>query len=102
MSFILMCVMGLLIVGQIVRIQFVEGDEWRAKADSLTLRYVSIDAPRGNIFSSDGRLLSTSIPIYDIRMDMHADGLSNEVFDANIDSLSFCLADLFKDRKWHG
>ena len=96
-SFILMCVMGLFIIGQIVRIQFVEGDEWRAKADSLTLRYVNIDAPRGNIFSSDGRLLSTSIPIYDIRMDMRADGLSNEVFDANIDSLSICLAGLFKD-----
>lgn len=96
-SFILMCVMGLLIIGQIVRIQFVEGDQWRAKADSLTLRYVNIDAPRGNIFSADGRLLSTSIPIYDIRMDMRADGLSNEVFDTNIDSLSICLAELFKD-----
>lgn len=97
-SFLLILIMGMVIIGQIIRVQFVEGDKWRAMADSLTLKYFNIDAGRGNIFSSDGKLIATSVPIYDIRMDMRADGLTNEVFNANVDSLAFCLADLFKDR----
>lgn len=97
-SFLLMLVMGCVILAQIVKIQFVEGEKWKAMADSLTLKYMNIEASRGNIFSADGKLLSTSVPIYDIRMDMRADGLTKEVFDANVDSLSICLAELFKDR----
>ena len=97
-SFIIMCVFGLVILGQIVRIQFVEGDKWKALADSFTFKYFNTPASRGNIFSSDGRLLSTSIPIYDIRMDLHADGMTKKLFDDGIDSLSIGLADLFKDR----
>jgi cell division protein FtsI (penicillin-binding protein 3) len=97
-SFILMCIMSLVILGQIFRIQFVEGDKWKAKADSLTLQYINIEASRGNIFSADGSLLSTSIPIYDVRMDTRTSGLTKELFDANIDSLSICLATLFNDR----
>ncbi len=96
-SFILMCIMGLLILGQILKIQIAEGDKWRQRADSLTLSYRNIAASRGNIFSSDGRLISTSVPIYDIRIDTRSSGLTNEVFKAGIDSLSICLSQLFKD-----
>lgn len=97
-SFLLMLVMAFVIIGQIIKVQYVEGEKWRSMADSLTLKYFNIEAGRGNIFSSDGKLIATSVPIYDIRMDMRADGLTNEVFNANIDSLSWCLADLFKDK----
>ena len=34
LAFLIICVMGLAIIVQIVRIQFVQGDEWRAKQDS--------------------------------------------------------------------
>ncbi len=97
-SFILMCLMGLLILGQIIRIQVYEGDYWRQRADSLTLHYINIAASRGNIFSSDGCLMATSVPIYDLRLDTKADGLTPEIFDSNIDSLGICLSNLFKDR----
>lgn len=89
---------GIAILIQIFRIQFVQGDYWRSKADSLTTQIRSIEASRGNIFSSDGSLLATSVPIYDIRMDLKADGLTAEVFNANLDSLSLCLANLFQDK----
>ena len=89
---------GVAIIVQIFRIQFVQGDYWRSKADSLTTQIRSIEASRGNIFSSDGSLLATSIPIYDIRMDLKADGLTSEAFNKNIDSLSLCLANLFQDK----
>lgn len=90
--------MALLILGQIIKIQIFEGDMWKQRADSLTLSMVNISASRGNIFSSDGRLMSTSIPIYDIRMDTRAGGLTHEIFNSGVDSLSLCLSQLFKDR----
>ncbi len=89
---------GIAICIQIFRIQFVEGDYWRSKADSLTTQIRSIEASRGNIFSSDGSLLATSVPIYDIRMDLKADGLTEEAFKKNVDSLSLCLSNLFNDK----
>ena len=96
-SFILLCIMGLVILGQILKIQIAEGDKWRQRAEIQTVSYKNIDASRGNIFSSDGRLMATSVPIYDIRIDTKTDGLSNEIFNAGIDSLSICLAQLFND-----
>lgn len=98
LSFIVMCVMGVLILAQILRIQLAEGDMWKEKADSLTLQYKNIAASRGNVFSSDGSLMSTSVPIYDVRLDTRAGGLTTELFNQNIDSLSNCLSLLFKDR----
>lgn len=96
-SFIFVCLFGLLILGQIVKIQFVDGPELLSLRDSLTLRNLPIPASRGNIYSDDGALLATSVPIYDIRMDTRADALTKEVFNSNIDSLGYCLSQLFKD-----
>src|SRR5438128_601434 len=96
-SYILLCLMGVLILGQILKIQIAEGDKWLQRADSSNLRYQNIAASRGNIFSSDGSLMATSVPMYDIRIDTKTDGLSDEIFNAGIDSLSICLAQLFKD-----
>ena len=39
-----------------------------------------------------------AIPFYEIRMDMKAKGLEDEVFDKNVDSLAFCLSKLFDDK----
>jgi cell division protein FtsI (penicillin-binding protein 3) len=43
------CLFGLAIIVQVVRLQFVQGDYWRARADSLTTAYKTIEAARGNI-----------------------------------------------------
>ena len=89
---------GLAIVVQIVRIQFGEGAYWRSKADSLSTDIRSIEASRGNIFSADGSLLATSIPIYEVRMDTKAETITDDVFNKNLDSLAFCLSSLFNDK----
>ncbi len=94
----IMVLFALAIIGQIIRLQFIEGDYWVAKADSLQTDYKKIDAVRGNIFAADGSLLATSVPIFDIRMDTHANGLSNEVFNKQVDSLALALSMLFKDK----
>jgi cell division protein FtsI (penicillin-binding protein 3) len=98
-SFLFMCIMGLAIIVQIFRIQFVEGEKWKKLAEEKTIKYMSIEASRGNIYSDDGRSpLATSVPVYDVRMDTRADGLNKSTFDAGLDSLSWHLSALFKDK----
>ncbi|SFD12921.1 cell division protein FtsI (penicillin-binding protein 3) [Chitinophaga sp. CF118] len=96
--------MGLFAVAILVKVFFVqnvEGNYWRSIADSLHTRYVSLDADRGTIYSEEGRMLSTSIPYFDVRIDFAADNLrdkNGKVFKDNVDSLSIYLSRLFNDR----
>jgi cell division protein FtsI (penicillin-binding protein 3) len=90
--------LGLAIIFKIFYIQFVDGSKWHEKEQHLTYDLRDIPATRGNIYSEDGSLLVTSIPIYEIRMDMKAEALTDEIFHENIDSLSFCLANLFRNK----
>jgi len=100
-GFILMAIAGSCILGKAVYIQQVQGAYWRGMSDSLHQRIVSLDAERGTIYSEDGSMLSTSIPQFDMYIDFMADGLREKKgkrFKENVDSLSICLADLFKDK----
>lgn len=98
LAYAILFVFALAIVFQIWKIQHVEGEKWVAMADSLSTAYVTVDAVRGNIYSEDGRLMATSVPQYDIRMDTRADGLDKALFYQHLDSLAWYLSDLFKDR----
>lgn len=96
-SFGLMVVLGLGILGQAVRIQTVQGAYYRDMADSLTTAYLNIEAVRGNIYAADGSLLATSVPIYDVRMDTKVEGLTSTIFENKVDSLAQALSRLFGD-----
>jgi cell division protein FtsI (penicillin-binding protein 3) len=101
-----LCFMGVLLLGVMVLgrafyIQRIEGGHWRAMGDSMHLKYIPIEAERGTIYSEDGNMLSTSVPIFDVYIDFGAEGLRNkngENFKQNIDSLSISLAKLFGDK----
>lgn len=97
-AYLMMCLLGLAIVVKVVLIQVVEGEMWREKAENLTTVYQDIEAVRGNIYADDGSMMATSVPIYEIRMDLNADGLTNEAFSEGVDSLSIALSDLFQDQ----
>lgn len=97
--FILFVVAGLVISFRIFRIQVTEGKYWRAFSDSLTIRFDTIQPIRGNIFTWDEKLLVTSIPVYDVRLDFGSEAWKDSrIFSENIDSLSSGLAKLFTDR----
>ncbi len=69
-------------------------------SDSLHQKIAEIDAERGTIYSEDGQMLSTSIPQFDIYMDFRVEALREKNglrFRENVDSLSYCLAGLFRD-----
>ncbi len=59
----------LAVVFKLATIQFVQGDKYRALAEQRVVKNVIIPANRGNVYSSKGNLLATSIPKYDIRLD---------------------------------
>ncbi|MBC9913632.1 penicillin-binding transpeptidase domain-containing protein [Chitinophaga varians] len=96
-----MALFGVAILAKVFYIQNVKGSYWRNMADSLHTGYVALDAERGTIYSEEGRMLSTSIPYFDIRIDFAADGLRDKkgkVFRENLDSLSLSLSQMFGDR----
>jgi len=88
-----MFVMAVAIAVKLTNIQWVEGDFYRKLAKERTVKNFVIPANKGNIYSSDGSLLATSIPNYTIRFDAVAP--KAEAFEKNVkalaDSLSFLL-----------
>jgi len=84
---------------KLFHLQLAEGKKWRAMADSLSTKYVNVEAVRGNIYSVDGSLLATSVPEYELRMDMLAGGIEkDEVFYEKVDSLAEKLSNYFGDK----
>ena len=101
LCFLGIVVLGVFVLGKAIYIQRVQGAFWKGMGDSLHLKYMPIDAERGSIYSEDGNMLSTSVPIFDIYVDFGADGLREKQgkrFKDNVDSLSIRLAELFNDK----
>ena len=87
--FLCICLFGIAILVQVFRLQFVQGKYWKEKALSLQTENKVIEASRGNVFSDNGSLLATSVPIYDVRMDAACEAISNETFDKKKQSAIF-------------
>lgn len=96
--YVSLILLAVAIVIQLFSVQFVQGSKWRSLAKELSLNNITIDPNRGDILASDGRLLASSVPFYEIRIDTRARGLTDEIFDKNVDSLSICLSQLFGDK----
>jgi cell division protein FtsI (penicillin-binding protein 3) len=91
--------LGAVIIGRAFYIQKVQGEYWMSMSNKQHLKYIDIEAERGSIYSEDGNMLSTSIPVFDIYVDFAADGLrekNGKRFYENLDSLSYNLSHLFK------
>lgn len=92
--------LGLVVLGRAFYIQRVQGKYWISMSDSLHRKYIPINAERGSIYSEDGNMLSTSIPVFDVFIDFGAEGLqenNGKRFYKNLDSLSISLSNLFMD-----
>lgn len=98
LGFAFIFILGIAIVGRAFYIQTVQGDYYRSLADSLTIFPKTILAERGNIYSQDGRLLATTLPTFDIRVDFKTTYVHPEIFKENVDSLAICLAAMFPEK----
>lgn len=88
-----MFVFALLVVFKLSQIQLVQGAAYRSLAEDRTIKDVVIPANRGNVYSSKGSLLATSIPKYDIRLDAVTPTQSR--FESQLKPLSDSLAIFF-------
>ncbi|MGC6438548.1 MAG: penicillin-binding protein [Flavobacteriaceae bacterium] len=80
-----MFIFALLVVFKLTNIQFVQGDSYRKLAEKRTIKNVVIPANRGNVYALDGSLLATSVPKYDLRIDLVTSSSKN--FEAYVGSL---------------
>jgi len=76
------------ILFRVIKITTIEGDKWRSKGD-VYIKWMEKEVDRGDIYDANGNLLATSLPFFDIRMDLV--NPSDAVFDKNIDSLAISL-----------
>ena len=90
-----MFVFALMVVFKLTKIQFVEGESYRALAEKRTLKDVIIPANRGNIYSLKGNLLATSVPKYDIRIDLLAS--SSQDFESYIGGLCDSISNFYNN-----
>ena len=82
--------MTIAITFKLTKIQWSQGDYLRKLAKERTVRNFVIPANKGNIYSSDGSLLATSIPNYNIRFDAVVP--KGVAFEKNVQPLADSLA----------
>ena len=68
--FLLTLVGGIAIVASMIKIQWVDGDEWRDRGLKRELGLRIDPARRGNIYSSDGKILATTVTECDFYLDL--------------------------------
>lgn len=101
LCFLGMILLGIVVFGRAFYIQQVQGKYWKEMGQNIQFKLLPVDAERGSIYSEDGNMLSTSVPIFDVFVDFGADGLrekNGKRFKENLDSLTMSLANLFEDK----
>ena len=98
LMYFFICLFGFAIIYKISVIQFSEGNKWRFKSKSFSTKKFEIEAIRGNIYDNNGILLATSLPFYEVGMDVNTDAITNDIFYDNVDSLANSFSKLFQDK----
>jgi len=84
------------IIAKVFYVNIIEGEKWRSKIFS-NVKWKVVEGDRGNIYSADGNILAASSPLFDVRMDLLSPTDKN--FNANIDSLSYCISKYLRPDK---
>ena len=76
---------GIAIIVSMVKIQWVDGDDWRARGAKREAGFLTDPARRGNIYSSDGKILATTVKECDLFLDLYnkyeVDDHGNQKYD---------------------
>ena len=107
--FCLFCIIGGYILATAARTIYTQADYWTAVKDRFTADSLSVPALRGNILSSDGKVMVASLPEYRLRMDYvvvdkdsvartKAQRWRDSVYLEKLDSIAEGLAQIFPDK----
>ena len=96
---LIMVLVGIAIVFKAGVIMFAERQYWKDVADRFIKEEVPLIPNRGNIISSDGQLMASSLPEYKIYMDFKAGGeLKDSLLMLYLDSICDGLHQIFPDK----
>ena len=96
---LIMVLVGIAIVFKAGVIMFAERQYWNDVADRFVKEEVPLIPNRGNIISSDGQLMASSLPEYKIYMDFKAGGeLKDSLLMLYLDSICDGLHQIFPDK----
>ena len=94
--YFLVLIFGIAIIAKIIVVQTKDNKELEKLAEQREYRVDTLEASRGNILSSDGQLMATTIPLYDVFFDYKS--VDSAFLADNIDSLCGQMASLFPKR----
>ena len=94
--YILVLIVGIVIFARLISLIYVNGDQYRQMAEDNLIRERVLEASRGNIYSDDGSLLATSVPVFDVYWDAVA--VNKDTFSRNVDALALELSRMFNDK----
>jgi cell division protein FtsI (penicillin-binding protein 3) len=84
--------LALLLLVKIIILQYVQRGKWTDMSEKYVFKTGEMQANRGDILTSDGRLLASSVPYYTIYMDTRSSGMSSSTWTNGIGGLSAGLA----------
>ncbi len=94
--YLLLVLFGCVIVAKAFVIQHIHNERWVQEAKNYKQRADIINASRGDICAWDGKVLATSVPYYELHMDLGAPGV-RKVFKDNVGPLADSLSRFFGD-----
>ncbi|MGB0195576.1 MAG: peptidoglycan D,D-transpeptidase FtsI family protein, partial [Flavobacteriales bacterium] len=98
LSFGLFVALGLAIFGRILWIQGAEHEQWNAVGERFESSVQSIAPARGQIYASNGSVLATSVPVFEVRWDSKSEAINWDIFDRELDDLCAGLSDVLGDK----
>lgn len=100
--YICFIIVVLVVFGAYIYYNTIAREDLRKVAETTTVKQKEVPAQRGSIYSCDGSLMSTTLPLYKLYMDTQVEYLSgcksDSVINIYIDSLSYCLSKKFKNK----
>ena len=96
---VVLTLIGIAVISKAFYIMTAKKQYWTEVADRLKRDSVSVKPKRGNILSSDGQLMASSIPEYKIYMDFMAGGEEKDsLWQEKLDSICIGLHENFPQK----
>lgn len=96
----MLTLLAIVVVAKAGYIMTARKDYWMKVADRVKQDSVKVDPSRGNILSSDGELLASSLPEFKIHMDFKQlhDAGNDTLWNAKLDSICMGLNEIFPEK----
>jgi cell division protein FtsI (penicillin-binding protein 3) len=96
--YIIAAVIACAIIVRIFILQFVQNDKYEGEDNKVQYRTEKTNPERGDICAWDGKILATSQPFYEIRMDLASQAMSADTFNRYAPALADSLAKIFTEK----